>query len=311
MKLHKNTPESYICTCCDFLCSKYSDWKRHISTAKHLIMQSGDTIEQKSAARMSSKEYICKKCKKAYKARNSLWYHENKCKQVNTIQNPNNNFIYKEEETSSNKDLKQLTTLILKMVEQNQELTKQIVELAKNSNIQNNTNINSHNKFNLNVFLNEQCKDALNISEFVSSLVITVKDLEETARLGYTDGISKIFLDGLQQLDTRKRPIHCSDLKREVFYIKDDDKWIKDNEKNDKIIKAIKHVAHKNIRMIPEWVKENPEYNDSTTKTNDQYLRLVINSMSGSTEEEQKRNMGKIVSNIAKGVVINREFVEK
>ena len=183
-----------------------------------------------------------------------------------------------------------------------------IVELAKNSgnNYNNTNNINSNNKFNLNVFLNEQCKDAMNISDFVSSLVVSVKDLEETAKLGYSEGISKIFLNGLQELDTHYRPLHCSDSKREILYIKDQDKWEKENEGNEKIIKAIKTIAHKNMKMIPEWIKENPDYNDSSSKTNDKYLKLVMNSMSGSTEEEQKKNINKIISNVAKEVVINK-----
>jgi hypothetical protein len=163
---------------------------------------------------------------------------------------------------------------------------------------------NIHNKFNLNVFLNEQCKDAINISDFVNSLVVSVKDLEETAKLGYTEGISKIFLDGLLNMNTHSRPIHCSDSKREILYIKDQDKWEKDNETNDKITKAIKTVAHKNMKMIPEWIKQHPDYNDVNSKTNDKYLKIVMNSMSGSTEEEQKRNVNKIISNIAKETVI-------
>jgi len=191
------------------------------------------------------------------------------------------------------------------MVQQNQELTKQIVELVKTGGTHHNTNnVNSHNKFNLNVFLNEECKDAINISDFVSSLVVSVKDLEETAKLGYTEGISKIFLDGLLSMNTHSRPIHCSDSKREILYIKDQDKWERDNETNDKITKAIKTVAYKNIKMIPEWIKENPDYNDSSSKTNDTYFKIVLNSMSGSTEEEQKKNINKIISNVAKEVVI-------
>jgi hypothetical protein len=140
----------------------------------------------------------------------------------------------------------------------------------------------------LNVFLNETCKDAMNISDFVSSLVVSVKDLEETARLGYSEGISKIFLNGLQELNTHYRPLHCSDSKREILYIKDQDKWEKEDKGNEKIINAIKTIAHKNMKMIPEWIKENPDYNDSSSKKNDKYLKLVMNSMSGSSEEEQK-----------------------
>jgi hypothetical protein len=237
--------------------------------------------------------FTCVFCSKEYKFRNSLWYHNKKCKEPTVA------------EVFANNNTQQITELMLKMIEQNQDLTHKIVELTKNSvSVTNYTNVNSNNKFNLNVFLNEECKDALNISDFVSSLVVSVKDLEETARLGYTEGISKIFLNGLLNLSTHSRPIHCSDSKREVLYIKDQDKWEKDNDSNDKIKQAIKSIAYKNIKMIPEWIKEHPDYNDVYSKTNDKYLKIVMNSMSGSTEEEQKKNMNKIISNVAKETMI-------
>lgn len=289
------TPKNYTilrqCINCDFKCIKQSDWDRHINTAKHKNRTNLNNLEHFYAEK--SQSFLCNKCNKEYKARNSLWYHSKKCKEPTVA------------EVFANNNTQQLTELVLKMVEQNQELTKQIVELSRiGGNHHNTNNINSNNKFNINVFLNEQCKDALNISDFVSSLVVSVKDLEETARLGYSEGISKIFLNGLQQLDTHSRPIHCNDSKREILYIKDEDKWEKDNENNDKIIKAIKTIAHKNMKMIPEWTKQNPDYNDSSSKTNDKYFKIVMNSMSGSTEEEQKKNINKIVSNIAKETVI-------
>ena len=278
----------FECKSCDFKCSKKSDWNRHLFTAKHL---NRINLEQISAK--NSGIFTCVFCSKEYKYRNSLWYHNKKCKEPTVA------------EVFANNNTQQITELMLKMIEQNQDLTHKIVELTKNSvSITNYTNVNSNNKFNLNVFLNEECKDALNISDFVSSLVVSVKDLEETARLGYTEGITKIFLNGLLNLSTHSRPIHCSDSKREVLYIKDQDKWEKDNDSNDKIKQAIKSIAYKNMKMIPEWIKEHPDYNDSYSKTNDKYLKIVMNSMSGSTEEEQKKNINKIISNIAKETMI-------
>ena len=182
-------------------------------------------------------------------------------------------------------------------------VTDKIVELAKHNTCNTINNVNSNNKFNLNVYLNETCKDAINITDFVDSLVVSVKDLEETARLGYSEGISKIFLNGLSNLNTHSRPIHCSDSKREILYIKDQDKWEKDEGTN-KITKAIKIIAHKNIKMIPEWIKQNPDYDDVNSKTNDKYLKIVFNSMSGSTEEEQQKNISKIISNVARETAI-------
>ena len=296
MEIMPENAEIFYCKHCDFKSCKKSNYETHLLTLKHQKKTNLNNFEQKNAKKCQT--FICYKCQRSFKARNSLWYHNQKCQQNEpTVA-----------EVFANNNTEQLTELILKMVEQNQELTKQIVELAKNSgNNCNNTNtVNSNNKFNLNVFLNETCKDAMNISDFVSSLVVSVKDLEETARLGYSEGISKIFLNGLQELNTHYRPLHCSDSKREILYIKDQDKWEKEDKGNEKIINAIKTIAHKNMKMIPEWIKENPDYNDSTSKTNDKYLKLVMNSMSGSSEEEQKKNINKIISNVAKEVVINK-----
>jgi len=283
----------YYCEQCEYKTNNKKDFSKHLSTLKHSKVDNYNVLTTENPQKIPN-DFKCKICDKIYKYRDGLWRHSKKCKEPTLA------------EVFANNNTQQLTELVLKMVEQNQELTKQIVELAKigGTNYNNTNNINSHNKFNLNVFLNEECKDAINISDFVSSLVVSVKDLEETARLGYSEGISRIFLNGLQNLDTHARPIHCSDSKREILYIKDENKWEKENIDNDKITKAIKHIATKNMKMIPEWIKEHPDYNDVNSKTNDKYFKLVMNSMSGSTEEEQRKNINKIISNVAKEVVI-------
>ncbi len=178
-----------------------------------------------------------------------------------------------------------------------------MMEVIKNGT--HNTTTNSHNKtFNLQVFLNEECKDAININEFVNSIQIQLQDLEETGQLGYVDGISKVVIKNLNALNVHDRPIHCSDSKREVLYIKDDEHWVKDNDNKDKIKSVIKQIAHKNMKQIPEWVKKYPDCRNSESRQNDKYLKIVSNSMSGSTEEEQRSNMDKIISKVAKEVAI-------
>jgi hypothetical protein len=142
--------------------------------------------------------------------------------------------------------------------------------------------------------------------DFVNSLQLQLKDLEQTGKLGFVEGISKIFVNGLKELDVYKRPIHCSDMKREILYVKDEDKWEKENIEKEKITKAIQKVVHKNIQQIPDWVKQNPTCKDSDSKKNDQYLQLLINSMSGSDKEEVETNMNKIIHNISKEVVIDK-----
>ena len=221
-----------------------------------------------------------------------------------TPENPTSGMILNEQT-----EIKILTTLVKDVIKHNQELTNKIVDICKPgiSNNISNSNIHSNNKtFNLQFFLNETCKDAMNISEFVESIKIQISDLERTGQNGFIEGVSNIVLDNLTDLDAIQRPIHCSDFKREIIYIKDDNQWIKDDEPNNKMSKVIKQIANKNMKQIPEWVKKNPDCYDSSSKKNDTYLKIVCNSMSGSTELEQKQNISKIISRVAKGVVIDK-----
>ena len=176
-----------------------------------------------------------------------------------------------------------------------------------NNNITNNTNnTNSNNTFNLQFFLNEQCKDAINIDEFVENIKIQLNDLETTGRVGYVEGVSRIINKNLNGLDKFKRPIHCSDIKREILYIKNNNEWKKDDTEKQMLTKAIKQVACKSIGQIGEWKKENPDCADSESKKNDLYLKIISNSMSGMTTEEQSKNYEKIITNVAKEVIIEK-----
>ena len=278
----------FICEYCDYITSRKSSYDKHILTAKHEKSILSINLASQSCKKLQ--DLSCPSCSKQYKEPSGLWRHKKKC-----IGDQN-----------SNSDTKQLTDLVMKVVEQNKELTNQIVELSKTS-ANNSININkvkSINKFNLNVFLNETCKDAINISDFVSSLVVSINDLEETARLGYAEGISKIFLNGLTQLDVHNRPVHCSDFKREILYIKENNEWTKDTEQKTVLTKAIKCIANKNLKQISEWQKQNPLYNDPDSKQNDKYQKILFNCMSGSTKEEADNNYDKIIKNVAKKTVI-------
>ncbi len=189
------------------------------------------------------------------------------------------------------------------MIDQNKQMLEQnkhMMEIAKNSGNNNNNN------FNLNFFLNETCKNAMNIMDFVSQLQVGIKELEDTGRLGFAEGISKIFINGLKQIDVSDRPIHCSDSKREVVYIKDKNQWSKETEEKLILTNAIKQVAHKNMKQISEWTKTHPEFNDSTSKQNDKYLKIVCESMSGSSQEEANKNYNKIIKNIVKETIIDK-----
>ena len=250
--------------------------------------------------------FICG-CGKEYQHRQGLWRHKKKCTHnlKKDLANEEKQQQLVEYLLKENSEFKQL------MMEQNKnmlEQNKQMFELAKNSgnNHHNTTNNNNNNNFNLQFFLNDTCKDAMNIMDFVSQLQVEIKDLEETGRLGFAEGISKIFINGLKQINVNDRPIHCSDFKRETLYIKSNNEWTKENEDKLMLTNAIKHVAHKNIKRISEWTKDHPEYNDPDSKENDRYLQIVSEAMSGATKEETVKNYNKIIKNIAKETVIDK-----
>ena len=296
-KVAKSSTDEYYCEKCDYYTSKKCNFIKHNSTAKHKLAMIGNEKVAKVA------NHGCQNCGKIYKDNSGLWKHRKKCSNSNiTIQDLHNEekqqqlveYLLKE-----NSEFKQM------MLEQN----KQLVELAKNAgnytNIHNTTN-NNNQSFNLQFFLNETCKDAMNIMDFVSQLQVGINDLEETGRLGFANGISKIFINGLKQINVNDRPIHCSDSKRETLYIKNNNEWNKEDEDKKLLTSAIKQVANKNIKQISQWAKKHPEFNDPESRENDRYLRIVSESMSGSTVEETNKNYTKIIKNIVKETVIDK-----
>jgi hypothetical protein len=299
--------ENFICEKCDFKCFKHSDWNRHILTRKH-----NDTAKlTDEILKEKQNDFTCN-CGKVYKHRQSLFNHSKKCPTKDKTQILLD--MIKKDENVKDYLMEQNKQLISQLSEQNKTLMEQntkLFEIAQTSNkvgTVNNT-INSNNKFSINVFLNETCKDALNLTDFVNQINLSVSDLEETGKLGYAEGISQVFIKNLNGIDYTKRPIHCSDSKREILYIKDDDQWVKETDSKDKLTNAIKIVANKNIKQIPKWQKANPKYNDPQSKQNDKYMKMLCEVMSGSSKEEQQRNYNKIIKNITKEVVIDKNIV--
>jgi hypothetical protein len=313
-KKGKKTTKIYLCEICDYKCCKKYALDRHLATRKHIEMTNGNTLATEKGQK--GQLFICTHCGKEYSDRTGLWKHKSKCEAntTNELTKPSANEEEKQQHQQQlieyllkeNSEFKQL------MLEQN----KSIIELAKNAGQNNVSNhINSHNttsnvvnnnSFNLQFYLNETCKDAMDIMDFVNQLHVGISDLEETGRLGFAEGISKIFIKRLKQINIDDRPIHCSDVKRETIYIKSNNVWNK--ETNDKTIltNALKHVAYKNMKQIGEWIKEHPDYNDPDSKENDRYLQIVSEAMSGSTKEETNKNYNKIIRNIAKETVIEK-----
>lgn len=293
----------YSCSICQFYSRKKSNFEDHLLTRKHksAMVAAGLAIDSSHFQPIGSK-YCCINCGKMYRDNSGLWRHKKKCTDgvthlKNQLANEEKQQQLIEHLLKENLEFKQL------MIEQN----KSMIQLAKNAGHNNSHNTTNNNQnFNLQFYLNETCKDAMNIMDFVSQLQIGIKDLEETGRLGFAEGISKIFINGLKQINVNNRPIHCSDSKRETLYIKSNNEWNKECE--DKIIlkNALKHVAHKNMKQISEWAKDHPDFNDPDSKENDRYLQIVSESMSGSTKEETNKNYNKIIKNIVKETIIKK-----
>ena len=291
----------FYCEKCDYATSKKSSYSDHLLSAKHRK----STIVNEKSAKFCSKFY-CDICNKTYKDNSGLWRHKKANKCAKECQQ-------KEPEPDVKPDLEpNVTELLLKLLKENLELQKQLITQSKEPTIINNTTNTmntTNNPFNLQIYLNETCKDAINLKEFVDGLEVKLKDLEDTARLGYSEGVSRIFIKGLNELEVNKRPIHCSDAKRETLYIKNDNEWTKEDSNRTQLTNAIKAISKKNIKQIFEWQKKYPHYNDPESRENDKYQKMIFNAMSGSSTEEQMNNMEKIIKNVIKETIIDKSII--
>jgi len=290
MDNQKNTEKTpiFLCKFCDFKCCRPAEMARHMLTRKH---QNRTILNEKNTENTAA-SFLCKKCNKEYKARNSLWYHENKCTAQPGIEPVIMNQIISE---LRNIIVEQSRT-IDKVMEQNAEI------IAKSDRIVNNNTINSNNKFNINLFLNEQCKDAFNFTDFVKNIEISYQDLENNAQLGFVQGISKIFMDNLKQLGINERPLHCTDVKRETMYIKDEDKWNKEPD-DSKLQKAIQTVSYKSMGKLMEWKQENPDYQDADSEFSKRCLDIQRQSLAGS---ERDVYYPKVIHILAKETMVEK-----
>jgi hypothetical protein len=289
--------EKFCCLNCDY--SSFDKWKldRHLSTSKH---KKDDKRGQKDYKKGEKGEddniHFCD-CGKKYRHRQGLWKHKKVCNynNVNIIINDGDKNIV----CTNNKD-----DLIQYLINENKEFKNLILEIVKKDNITNNNNhINSHNKtFNLQIFLNETCKDAMNMSEFIESMKLQLSDLESVGKLGFVDGISNIIINNLKALDVEKRPVHCSDAKRETMYIKDQDKWEKEDDEFNRMKQIVREVRDKNISLITSWRDLYPECLLSNSKKTDQYNNICMESFGFKKEKEEK-----IISKIAKSVIIDKK----
>ena len=301
----KTNTSNYHCEFCNYTCSKKYNWEKHLSTSRHLKEADGNNLEIKSGKKWQKvAKYLCETCNKEFKTSSGLWKHKQKCKDTTW---PINNNSDADDSDDTEDDVENIITdkkLILMLINQNKEL----MEIVKNgtNNTINNNNINSHNKtFNLQVFLNETCKDAMNISDFIESVKLQVSDLENVGKVGYIEGISNIIIKNLNALDVTKRPIHCDDKKREVMYVKDQNTWEKEDETNKKLRTAIRKIAHKNICMFKAFREKYPDCEEYDSKRNSQYNIIVYEAMGGKGDNDYEKDT-KIIKKIAKVVGIEK-----
>ena len=299
--------KQYYCECCDYICSVKFSYDRHLTTSKHLKQSQiaqNETNETKLETQKEKKtaDNMCD-CGQIFYSRTTLWRHSKKCCAVKTndeseVKNANTNGADKDD-------------LINYLIKENQEFKNLILEIVKkdsyNQSTTNNiTNTNSHNKaFNLNFFLNETCKDAMNITDFVESIKLQLSDLEKVGELGYVEGISNIIVKNLKELDVTQRPVHCTDKKRETMYIKDEDTWEKDEERK-KMHKLVRKVADKNARMLPKFKEAHPDCLKSSSRYSDQYNKIIMEAMGGRGDDDFEKEE-KIIKRVSKEVIVDKD----
>jgi hypothetical protein len=307
MEVEKNPKKSrtfYECKFCDYNTSKKTDYSKHCLTRKHLTQ--ANAIENPIKVDFF---YECVECN--YKTNNKKDYNKHLGTSKHLYVISNHDKLVDDAKTDTTVD-PNMTTLIMELMKRQDFLQNTLVELAKNQSIANSTvttnsnNNNNNQQFNLQFFLNETCKDAMNIEDFIKTLHVTMEDFETTGRLGYVEGITRIILNGLKQVDTTKRPIHCTDIKRETVYVKNQDAWEKENQDKEKLKSAVNQVARMNLSHLPKWQKENPASEILDTKEHGEYMKFAKAALGGMGEKEEERYVDKIMKNVMKEVTVSR-----
>jgi hypothetical protein len=308
----KKVVNKFKCEHCDYYTSRKCNFEKHLDTAKHVRMTNDDDGGQKVAKSSENKQMFTCHCGRSYKHRQGLWKHKQDCnnptpKTTNEL-NPYESISDKELIMMLIKDNNELRKMMMEQQSLMIESNNKVLDICKNGT-NNTTHTNSHNKaFNLNFFLNETCKNAMNIMDFADSIQLQLSDLEKIGEVGYVEGISNIIVKNLQALDVTERPIHCADKKREVIYIKDEDKWEKEDADKKRMKKVINRVAFKNQCLLPKFKEAHPGCNMAESKYSDQYSKIVIEAMGGAGNNDDEK-ADKIIRNIAKEVTIDKKFM--
>ena len=276
----------FTCEKCDYKCCNKFDFNKHLLTRKHLE----DKMDNEKSQNVAN-EYKCKNCGNIYKYQSGLCKHAKTCKMPTQTQSQ-----------PQSSELATLTNLIMELLKNSTDVQKQLIELCKTGTHNTNNTINNNQKFNIHMFLNEECKNAINFSDFIKGIEVSREDLENNAQLGFVDGVSKILIESLKQLSKTERPIHCTDVKRETMYIKDEDKWNKE-EDNSKLNKAIQEVTRKSMGTLMNWKDENPDYKDRDSEFSGRCIVIQQNSMAAHNRDTY---YPKVAKAIAKEVLVNK-----
>ena len=321
---HDKTKVSYHCEICHYISSNRSDYERHLMTRKH---QENATYHTKTPP-ITSDPYTCASCKKVFKHRTSIYKHRSICPgspvfvtSTTAISSAPSAATAPTATVGTEQYLcevitknQELTAAMIMLIQQNTELQSKMMEICKSGGLggtsnSHNTNTNSLNttnnnqQYSLNFFLNEQCKDAMNMKDFVNSIQLNITDMENVGRLGYVEGMSNILIDNLQKTDVYKRPVHCSDIKRETLYVKDDNKWEREGPDHEKMVNAVLAVEQKNVALVSEWAKAHPSCMNSSSRENETYFKLS----KAVTDGEKDGNIAKVIRRVAKNVIIEKE----
>ena len=312
---HEKSKVCYTCEICDFMSYNKTDYERHLTRRKH-----DENVKNHEKALLKPDPNSCPSCHKIFKHRTSVYKHKSVCTgpplpPPNVISTTAPTPTPSATAGGSDQYLRdiiiknqELTSAMMMLIHQNTELQSKMMELCVNNTTNNtnshNTMTNCHNPtFNMNLFLNEKCKDAMNMKDFVNSIQLNLTDLENVDRVGYVEGMSNIIIDNLQKTDVYKRPVHCSDVKRETLYVKDDDKWEREGPNHQKMVNAVLAVEQKNVALVGEWAKANPRCMNSSSKENEKYFRLS----KVATDGEKDGNIAKVIRNVAKKVMVEKD----
>ena len=293
-----NDNKTYCCEICDYICYKKYNWNKHLSTMKHMnAINSNSKVAKngKSGKKWQKELFTCENCGKEYNDRSGLWRHKKKCN--NTPEPTKEN---KDKEGPSDKEL------IMMLIKENSELKTMMMKVLENgthNTTNHTTHTNSHNKaFNLQFFLNETCKNAMNITDFVDSIKLQLSDFINMGDVGFIEGISNIIVKNLNSLDETVRPIHCTDQKRETFYVKDQNIWEKEEDDNKRMKQMIKSISYKNEKLMKTYKETYPDYNNPDSNRSDQYSKIMVEAMDCKEESRDK-----IIKNISKATTISKK----